>query len=158
MRFYFQLDGLLRVRRLLEDRARERLDQSMLKIRNLEHRAVETSAWLRATAEASTAAETTSAAELRFIAAILKQSGKAMEECVRKKDAELQNAEVLRAAYLRARREREMIARLRENALRKFNLEESRREQSALDEASLVKLIISRNLRQADEKDAPSAE
>ncbi len=48
-------------------------------------------------------------------------------------------------AYLDARRERKTVSTLRENALRQFQAEQSRRDQSALDEMFLAKLIHSRN-------------
>ena len=51
-----------------------------------------------------------------------------------RKQEEEQRAAELRAAYLQARRERKTVSTLRENALREFQTEQSRREQAEMDE------------------------
>ncbi len=75
------------------------------------------------------------------------------------KQEEEQRAAELRADYLFARRERKTVSTLRENALRQFQTEQSRRQQSELDEMFLGKLLRSRNGAQQAAADAkPGAE
>jgi flagellar export protein FliJ len=148
MRFQFQLEGLLRVRRLLERQARERLDESMIKIRSLEQSLAEAIQWSENTARVSAAKRVLPATELQFIDSVLRQTKKAIADCERKKQYEEQHAAELRAEYLFARRERKTVGTLRENALRQFQIEQSRRDQSELDEIFLGKLIHMRNAAQ----------
>ncbi|SRR6266568_1470093 len=145
MRFQFQLEGLFRVRRLLEQQARERLDESMSRVRRLEHSLTEATEWVRNTEQIRTESAGLPAAELQYIESVLRQTEKAMVTCELQKQAEEQQSSKLRAAYLGARRERKTVGTLRENALERFNREQSRREQSTLDEAFLGKLVHSRN-------------
>jgi flagellar export protein FliJ len=145
MRFQFQLEGLLRVRRLLEQQARERLDESMSTLRSLDHRLAQASEWSRNTACARSTSAPIPAAELQFIESVLLQANMAIADCSRRKQAEEQRAAELRYAYLDARLERKTVDTLRNNALRLFQIEQARHEQSALDEIFLGKLIYSRN-------------
>ncbi|HVJ05319.1 MAG TPA: flagellar export protein FliJ [Candidatus Saccharimonadales bacterium] len=145
MPFHFQLEGLLRVRRLLERQARERLGASMSRVSSLERRAADATQWVQNTERARAESAGLPAAELRFIESVLSQTQKAITNCERQKQAEEQQAAKLRAAYLGARRERKTVGTLREHALQQFSAEESRREQSALDEVFLGKLVRLRN-------------
>ncbi len=145
MSFRFQLEGLLRVRRLLEDQARQRLDESMMHIRALEHSLAEAADWSRKTARARTSEKLLPAAEVQFIEFILRQTEEAIHRQQRQKQLEEQRASHLRAAYVDARRERETVSTLRQNALRHFQAEQSRRRQSELDEIFLGKLVHSRD-------------
>ncbi len=151
MSFRFQLEGLLRLRRLLEDQARQRLEESILHIRALEHRLAEAADWSRKTARSRAAEKLVPAAEVQFIESILRQTQQAIHYQQHEKQLEEQRASHLRAAYVNARRERETLSTLRENALRRFHAEQSRRQQSELDEIFLAKLIHSR-------KGSPQAE
>jgi flagellar export protein FliJ len=144
MRFSFQLEGLLRVRRLLESHARERLDESMMRIRALEHSLAEAARWTQQTADLRTANTFLPAAELQFVESVLRRTQDAITHCRDQRHAEEQHAAELRAAYLHARRERKTIGTLRENALRQFQIEQSRRDQSDLDDIFLGKLVHSR--------------
>jgi flagellar export protein FliJ len=150
MRFQFHLEGLLRVRSLLERQARERLEASLSSIRALEHDLDEAARWSRQTAKISSTKKLLPAAELQFIESVLRQTGEAIAHCQRRKQAEEQRAAELRAAYLDARRERKTVSTLRENALHRFQTEQSRREQSELDEIYLGKLVHSRNAAAQD--------
>ena len=149
MRFQFQLAGLLRVRRLLERQARERLEESMSRVSGLERRVADAAQWVQNTERVRTESAVLPAAELRFIESVLSQTQKAINNCERQKQAEEQQAAKLRAAYLSARRERKTVGTLRERALQQFNAEQSRLEQSALDEAFLGKLVRLRNGKQS---------
>jgi flagellar export protein FliJ len=144
MRFHFQLEGLLRVRRLLERQARERLDESMMRLRSLEQSLAEAAEWRQKT-KAITSKTTLPAAELHFVESVLHQTQQAIRRGQQQKCLEEEQAAKLRAHYLDARRKHETVGTLRENAFRQFQTEQSRREQSALDEAFLGKLIHSRN-------------
>jgi flagellar export protein FliJ len=148
MRFQFQLEGLLHVRRLLEQQARERLDESMLRIRALEQNLAEAAEWIRQTARSSVCRKPLPACELHFVETVLGRTHEAIRQCELRKQAEERRASELRAAYLQARRERKTVSTLRDNALRQFQIESSRREQSALDELFLGKLLRSRNIAQ----------
>jgi flagellar export protein FliJ len=154
MSFRFQLEGLLRVRRLLEDQARQRLDESMMQIRALEHSLAEANDWSHQTAAVCASTKLLPAAEAQYVESILRQTREAIVDCQRQKQLEEQRAIELRAAYLNARRERETVSTLRDNALCLFHAEQSRREQSVLDEIFLGKLIHSRNAPQPVEAKA----
>jgi flagellar export protein FliJ len=149
MRFQFQLEGLLHVRRLLEQQARERLDESMLRIRALEQNLAEAAEWIRQTARSSACNKPLPACELHFVEAVLCRTQEAIRQCEQLKQAEERRASELRAAYLQARRQRKTISTLRDNAHRQFQIESARREQSALDEQFLGKLLLSRNSEQS---------
>jgi flagellar export protein FliJ len=159
MRFQFQLEGLLRVRLLLERQARERLDESIMRLHALEHRLAEAAQWSRDTAAQGTSQKGVAAAELQFIEAVLRQAQEAIAQGERQKQLEERRAAGLRAAYLDARRERKTVGTLRKNALRQFLAEQSRRDQSALDDAFLAKLIHTRNpARQGSPEANPEAD
>ncbi len=145
MSFRFPLEGLLGVRRLLEDQARQRLDESMMQIRALEHSLAEAAEWSQKTARVRASETLLPAAEVQFIESILRQTQEAIHRQQHHRQMEEQRASHLRAAYVNARRERETLSTLRENALRDFQVEQSRRQQSELDEIFLGKLIHSRN-------------
>jgi flagellar export protein FliJ len=145
MRFQFRLEGLLRVRRLLERQARGRLDESLLCVRGLEHSLAEAAAWKQRTVKLRAAQKILPAAEVQFIESILRQTQEAIHQCQLQKQAEEQRAAELRTAYLDARRERKTVSTLRENALRQFQVEQLRLDQHELDEIYLGKLIHSRN-------------
>ncbi len=157
MRFRFQMEGLFRVRRLLEQQARERLDESMSRVRRLEHSLTDASKWVRQTEQTRMESAGLPAAELQYIDSVLRQTQRAMVTCEHQKHAEEQKSSKLRAAYLTARQGRETIETLRENALLQFNREQSRREQSTLDESFLAKLVHSRNAEKPDAKINPEA-
>lgn len=144
MPFRFPFEGLLRVRRLLEDQARQHLDESILHIRVLEHSLAEADNWSRHTARVRDSEALLPAAEVQFIESVLRQTQQAIYHRQREKQLEEQRASQLRAAYVNARRERETLSTLRDNALRDFQAEQSRRSQSELDELFLAKLIHSR--------------
>jgi flagellar export protein FliJ len=147
MSFQFQLEGLLRVRRLLERQAREQLDASMVRLRTLEHELAEATQWSQQTSRTRANSASLPAAELQFIEHVLEQTQGAITHCQLQKVIEAQKAAKLRAAYLQARRERKTVSTLREKALHQFQIERSRREQSAQDEMYLGKLIYTRNNR-----------
>jgi len=145
MRFQFRLEGLLHVRNLLERQARERLDESMSSVRALEHDLSEAIEWGRQSARISPANKPVPAAELQFIESVLCRTQEAIILCQQRKQEEEERAAELRSAYLEARRERKTVSTLRDNALKQFQIEQAHREQSALDEIFLGKLIHSRN-------------
>jgi flagellar export protein FliJ len=160
MRFHFQLDGLLRLRRLLEREARERLDESLMRIHALQHSLSEAQHWSDETSQILAGKDTLPACELQFADSVLRQTKAAIRQRKRTKEVEEERAAELRQAYLVARRERKTVSTLRENALRQFQIEQARREQSALDEMFLGKLIHSRNAagflpESEDAKEAP---
>jgi flagellar export protein FliJ len=146
MRFQFSLEGLLRVRRLLERQARERLDESMMRIGALEHSLAEAQHFCEATAKVCSSQKPIPAIEVQFVESILRQTREAMAQCRLQKFAEEQRAAELRAAYLLARRERKTVSTLRDNALRQFQIEEARREQAEMDDRFLGKLLHARNI------------
>lgn len=146
MRFQFHLEGLLRVRRLLESQARGRLDESLLRVRGLEHTLSEATGWAQQTVNLLTAQTVLPAAEVQFVESVLCQTQEAINHCQLQKQAEEQRAAGLREAYLDARRERKTVSTLRENALHEFQIDQSRRDQRELDEIFLGKLIHSRNI------------
>jgi flagellar export protein FliJ len=145
MRFQFQLEGLLRVRLLLERQARERFEESIMRLHALEHRLAEAAQWSRDTAAQGSSQKGVAAAELQFIEAVLRQAQEAIAQGERQKQVEERRAADLQTAYLDARRERKTVGTLRKNAFRQFLAEQSRRDQSALDDAFLAKLIHTRN-------------
>lgn len=153
MRFHFPLEGLLRVRKLLEDQAHERLEESMMRIAALEHRLAEAEQWSRQTAGGCAIAKSLPAIEMQFIESILHQTREAIAQCQRQQRAEEQRAAQLRAAYLLARRERKTVSTLRDNALRQFQIEQSRRQQAEMDDRFLGKLLHSRHAAQPDSPD-----
>jgi len=144
MRFQFPLEGLLRVRKLLEDQAREHLEESMMRIGALEHSLTEARQWSRETAKICSSQQPLPAIEVQYIESILRQTREAIAQCQRQKQAEEARAADLRAAYLLARRERKTVSTLRDNALRQFQIEQSRREQAEMDDRFLGKLLHSR--------------
>ena len=150
MRFHFPLEGLLRVRKLLEDQARERLEESMMRVSALEHRLAEAAEWGRQTAASYASPKSLPAIEMQFIESILHQTREAIAQCRRQKWAEEQRAAQLRSAYLQARRERKTVSTLRDNALRQFQIEQSRRQQAEMDDRYLGKLLHSRHAAQHD--------
>jgi flagellar export protein FliJ len=145
MRFRFELEGVLRVRRLLEEQARQRLDEAMSQLRALERSLAEAAEWSERTARIRSSKKRLPAAEVQFIESVLRQTRQAITDCQRRKQLQEQRADHLRSAYREARRKRETVSILRENALRQFQLEQSRRQQSELDDIFLAKLIHSRN-------------
>jgi len=145
MRFDFKLEGLLRVRKLLETQARDRLDESMMRIQALEHTLTEAHNWSESTARVLAAKGVLPACELQFADSVLHQAREGIRQCELRKKTEEQLAAELRASYMKARRGRKTISTLRENSLRLFQIEQARREQSALDEMFLGKMIHARN-------------
>ena len=105
----------------------------------------EATEWSQNTAATRSSNKLLPAAEVQFIESVLRQTAEAITRGQRQKQEEEQRAAELRASYLDARRERKTISTLRENALRQFQAEQSRRDQSALDEMFLAKLIHARN-------------
>jgi len=120
----------------------------MMRIRSLEHSLDEAARWSRQTASGCASKSPLPACELHFVETVLRQTRKAISQCERRKLEEEQRASGLRGIYLEARRERKTVSTLRENALRQFQIEQSRREQSSLDELFLGKLHRSRNTPQ----------
>lgn len=145
MQFHFQLEGLLHVRRLLEQQARQRLDESMMRIHALDQNLALAMVWSERTARTCMPKKELPAAEVQFIECVLRQTREGIARCRRQKLAEEQRAVQLRAAYLEARRDRKTVSTLRDRALRQFEVEESRREQNDLDEIFLGKLVRSQN-------------
>lgn len=133
------------MRRLLEQQARERLEESMIEIRTIERRLTEAIQWNEQTARTRSEGAPLPAAELQFVESVLLQTKAAIADCQRRKQSAEQRAAELREAYLLARLERKTVSTLRENALRQFQIEQSRREQNQLDEIFLGKLIHARN-------------
>jgi flagellar export protein FliJ len=145
MRFHFQLEGLLRVRRLLERQARERLDESLLRLQAIEHSLVEARRWHLQTARIRASRNFLPACELQFVESVLHQAQEAIRQCEhRKEEAERETVES-RNTFLEARRARKTVSTLREHAFRQFQIEQARREQSTLDEMFLGKLVDARN-------------
>ena len=153
MRFQFRLEGLLRVRKLLEDQARERLEESMMRIAALDRRLAQAEEWSRQTAGGCASPKPLPAVEMQFIESILHQTREAIAQCQRQKAAEEQRAAQLSAAYLLARRERKTVSTLRDNALRQFQIEQSRRQQAEMDDHFLGKLLHARHAAQPDTPD-----
>lgn len=144
------------MRRLLERQARERLDESMMRLRAFEHGLAEATGWSEKTALILASKKLLPAAELQFIESVLRQTQEGIARCQHQKQLEEQRAAELRGTYLEARRERKTVSTLRENALREFQTEQSRRDQLALDEMFLAKLIYSRNALQQSSADTNS--
>ena len=155
MQFHFSLEGLLRVRQLLEDQARERLDRSMMRIASLKRSLEDAQRWCVETAKACALNDKLPAVELQYIASILHRTREAIAQCRQEKQTEEERAGDLRAAYLAARRERETVGTLRENALRQFRMEQSRRQQSELDDHFLGRLSYARRKEQAGSEALP---
>jgi flagellar export protein FliJ len=130
---------------LIERQAREYLDESMMSIAVLERSLVEARQWSENTARVLSSKKRLPAIELHFVQSVLQQAREAIALCERQKHSEEQRASELRAAYLLARRERKTVSTLRENALRQFQIEQARREQSEMDAAFLGKLLHHRN-------------
>lgn len=149
MRFHFPLEGLLRVRRLLEVQARESLEKSMMRVAALESSVAEARRWTQETADLRAASQPLPAVELQYIECILQQTREAILQCERQKQAEEQRASELRASYLLARRDRKTVSTLRDNALKQFESEQARRRQSELDDYFLGKLLRERNAPQS---------
>ena len=84
MRFRFQLEGVLRVRLLLENQARERLDEAMSQLRALEHSLAEAIEWSQKTARI-THPQSLPAAEVQFVESVLLQTQQAIAGCRRRK-------------------------------------------------------------------------
>lgn len=145
MRFHFQLEGLLRVRRLLELQARERLDESLMHLHALEHSLTDARRWHLQTARIRSSKNFLPACELQFVESVLHQAQEAIRQCEHRKEAAERTTSELRSTYLEARRARKTLSILREHALRQFQTEQARREQSSLDEMFLGKLVHTRN-------------
>ena len=145
MRFHFPLEGLLHVRLLLEGQARDRLEQCMMRIGAFEHSLAEAHEWSDKTARIRSSKKRLPATELQFIEAVLRQTEAAIGHCQQLKQQEEERAGMLRAAYLLARRDRKTVSTIRDNALRQYEIEQSRRLQSEMDEAFLGKLLHQRN-------------
>jgi len=148
MRFRFPLEAVLRLRRLLEEQARERLDEATSQLRAIEHNLATAIEWSRNTATMRSSTTHLPAAELQFIESVLSQTQQAIADCQHRKQLAGQRADQLRSAYRERRRARETVSILRENALRQFQLEQSRREQSEMDEIFLGRLVHTRNAAQ----------
>jgi flagellar export protein FliJ len=148
MRFQFQLEGLLHVRYLLERQAQQRLNQAVMRIRSLENSLADAERWGEQAAQARTQKQLLPACELLFVDSVLHQSRQAIVQGQLLKEEEEQRASTLRATYLKARHERKTVSTLRDNALRQFQAEQSRREQSRLDDMFLGKLVHARNTGQ----------
>ena len=144
MKFHFPLEGLLRVRCLLEEQARERLEQCLMRIGSLERRLAEAQQWSLQTARICSSEKNLPAIEMQFVNGILSQTQEAMTRCYRQKQEEEERAGQLRAIYLLARRERKTVSTLRENALRQHQMEQARRQQAEMDDLFLGKLVYSR--------------
>jgi flagellar export protein FliJ len=155
MRFHFQLEGLLRVRRLLERQARDRLEKTMMRVHALEHSLADAQRWSQSTARIITSKSLLPACELQFAESALRQAQRGILQCQLQKEAAEQQAAELRSAFLLAQRERMTVSTLRENALQQFQIEQARREQSALDEMFLGKLIHSRNADRSGSEAVP---
>jgi flagellar export protein FliJ len=140
MPFEFQLEGLLRVRRLFEQQAQQRLDESMMRLRGLERNLQDAVAWNAKTAGIAASAQSLPAAELIYIDNVMRQVRRAIERLRIELQEEERRAIELRAAYLKARRERRMVSALRDDARRRYELEAERREQDEVDEIFLSNL------------------
>ena len=150
MAFEFQLEGLLRVRRLFEQQAQQRLDESMMRLRGLERKLQDAIAWSAKTAGIAASAQSLPAAELIYIDNVLRQVRRAIERLRIKLQEEERRAIELRAAYLKARRERRMVSALRDDARRRYELEVERREQDEVDEIFLRNLSHARGPAASD--------
>lgn len=145
MNFHFQLEGLLRVRRLLERQAREHLDESLMRLHALEHSLAEARRWHLQTTRIRCSKNFLPASELQFVESVLRQAQEAIRQCEHHKETAERRTVELRNIYLEARRARKTVSTLREHALRQFQIEQARREQSALDEMFLGTLVHTRN-------------
>jgi flagellar export protein FliJ len=155
MGFHFPLEGLLRVRRLLEEQSERRLQESLMRIGALEHSLDEATRWSQQTARLCAANQRLPAVEAQFIDRILRRTAEAMAACRHQLQSEQERASQLRAAYLRARREREMVSTLREQALERWEREQARRTQAEMDDRYLGKLVYGRTQAHAGEEVAP---
>ena len=143
MQFNFRLEALLRIRRLLERQARERLDGALEHERRLKRQLAEAASWREETAR-QTSDRPIPAAELHFVDSVLQQTARAATQCEEQRRRTEEQADELRRIYLASRRARKTVSTLRANALHQFQLEQARREQLALDEIFLGKLIRAR--------------
>jgi flagellar export protein FliJ len=117
----------------------------MMRIGALERSLAEAAQWSRETARICSPQKSLPAIKLQFIESILLQTREAIAQCHRQKQEEEQRAAQLRAAYLLTRRQRKTVSTLRDNALRQFQIEQSRRQQAEMDDLYLGKLMRSRN-------------
>jgi flagellar export protein FliJ len=144
MRFHFPLDGVLHVRLLLEEQARERLETCLLKLRAVEHRMSEGRRWRERSARVRARMKKLPAIELQFVEHVLGQADVALSRLEAARVELARQASELRAVYLGAHRERETLSTLREAALVRHRADELRREQRALDEFHLGKMLRAR--------------
>lgn len=145
MAFHFQLDAVLRIRKLVEEQARLRLDQSAMRLRRMEQSLTRAEEWSRQSVRARSSIKRLPGAEVSFSGMVMQQTRQAMEDCRKQIEAEEKRSAELREAYLTARMERRTLGTLRENALRSYEAEETRREQDELDESFLGKMARLRN-------------
>ncbi len=145
MRFHFPLDGVLHVRLLLEEQAREHLESCLLKLRAVEHRMAEGRRWRERSARVRARMKKLPAIELQFVEHVLGQADVALSRLEGARVELARQASELRAVYLAAHRERETLSTLREAALVRHRAEELRREQQTLDEFHLGKMLRTRS-------------
>jgi flagellar export protein FliJ len=144
MRFHFRLDGVLHVRLLMEEQARERLEACLLRLRAVEHRMAEGRRWRERSARVRARMKKLPAIELQYVEQVLSQADVALSRLEAARVELARQAADLRAVYLAAHRERETLTTLREAALVRYRAEELRREQRALDEFQLGKMLRAR--------------
>jgi len=148
MRFEFQLEGVLRVRTLLENQARERLESSISHMHALEQSLHYAHLWREKTEQVLARKAFLPACEFQFVEMALRQASEAIQNCERlKKEAEAETS-VLRDRYLSARRDRETLSTLRDRALSEFNMELARREQASLDDIFAGRSVYLRTLQE----------
>ncbi len=144
MRFHFALDGVLHVHELVEEQARERLESCLLKLHAVEQRMADGRRWREHSSRVRARMKKLPAIELQFVEYVLNQADVALARLDAARAELARQAAGLREAYLAAHRRRETLSTLREQALLRHRNEEVRREQRALDEFHLGKLLRAR--------------
>jgi flagellar export protein FliJ len=155
MAFHFQFETLLHLRTLMEQQALDKLEQCIARLRTWQRSVDDAKRWSTQTARIRARKKLLPACELHRVDEVLRQTQAAVRDYEQRIADETRMAEKLRAEYLTARSQRETVSTLRDQAARMYQIETSRRAQSALDEWFLSRLPASKNVT-ADEPESRS--
>lgn len=140
MAFRFPFASVLRLRALLERHRLAELERSLAHLHAMQHCVQEAEDWKQRSARGLAGTGIAPARELQFVTETLARTDEAIHLFQARIDEEKKRSEELRRAYLDARRQREIVSTLRDNAARVYHLEMLRREQAAIDEMYLSRL------------------
>lgn len=140
MGFHFALEKVLRVRRLREEQQRNLLLAANAQCERLRRQlaAMERDRLQRGALLSQQLTSGLRGAELRFEEDCRRQADLLRDHLLNQLQRVLRQAEQERTKYLRLRRDHRAIEALRDSARQRFECEERRREQLALDEAHLL--------------------